>query len=96
MVMDQGESDLEEKPLGFMAALFGGKIGKDVFILDGAATAHLVDDWVVLKDEQPYASEVKGVGNLPVVARGKMRVGGLEFSPVLRVPGLGVNLLSES
>jgi hypothetical protein len=70
-------------------------LGKDVFLLDGAATAHMVESWVQLKNEQPVDMMVKGLGDMKATSRGILCVQGITLGAALKVPGLGTNLISE-
>ena len=82
-------------PLAFMARRFGEEIGPEVFLLDCAATSHMVDGSVILEEEVAVNTEIKGVANVMATAKGVLKVGGMIFKDVLKVPGLGVNLISE-
>jgi hypothetical protein len=70
-------------------------LGKDVFLLDGAATAHMVESWVQLKNEQSVDMMVKGLGDMKATSRGILCVQGITLGAALKVPGLGTNLISE-
>jgi hypothetical protein len=70
-------------------------LGKDIFLLDGAATMHMVDSWVVLQDERPVNMLVKGLGNKQASSKGVLCVRAMILGPALRVHGLGTNLISE-
>ena len=52
-------------------------LGKDVFLLDGAATAHRGESWVQLKDEQPVDMMVKGLGDMKATSKGILCVQGI-------------------
>jgi hypothetical protein len=91
-----GEQEVQEQEnMLYMARHLYTKLGKDVFILDGAATAHMVDEWVQLKGESNISLTVKGLGDMNATGKGVLCVDGLELGPTLRVPGLGINLISE-
>ena len=93
---EQGEEDFEGVgPLAFMARRFGDRFGTEVFLLDCAATSHMVDDSVVLHDEVEELTDIKGVADVTATGKGTLIVGGLELRDVLKVPNLGVNLISE-
>ena len=66
----------ELEPLGFMARKFGDRLGPEVFLLDGAATAHMVDGAVVLFDEEEVNITIKGVAEAVAVAKGALVAGG--------------------
>jgi hypothetical protein len=46
---------------GFVVRKFGDRLGPEFFLLDSAATSHMVDEMVVLQDEKQVDIEVKGV-----------------------------------
>ena len=93
---DMGIAEFNEiDQYGFMAKKFGDRVGPDVFLLDSAATSHRVDEAVNLLDEEQVDIEIKGVAVARAVARGTLVAGGIEFKNVLKVKGLGVNLISE-
>jgi hypothetical protein len=79
----------------YMATHLYKTLGTGAFLLDGAATVHMVEDWVELQDERVVQMQVKGVGNMMATAKGSLCVGGMKLQPALRVPGLGINLISE-
>ena len=79
----------------YMAKHLKDLLGKDVFLLDGAATTHMVDTWVMLNNERETVMNVKGLGNMTATAKGELVVQGLQLGTALRVPGLGINLMSE-
>jgi hypothetical protein len=54
-----------------------------------------VDGTVPLKDEQRIDLAARGVGERRASHVGTLCAGGIEFTGALRVPGLGVNLISE-
>ena len=96
----RGEEQDEEKeeavgPIVFMARTLGGGLGSDVFLLDSGATCHMVDGSVPLLDERRAETMVRGVADVHAHAIGTLRAGGLEFTEVLKVQGLGINLISE-
>ena len=96
----RGEEQDEEKeeavgPIVFMARTVGGGLGSDVFLLDSGATCHMVDGSVPLLDERRAETMVRGVADVHAHAIGTLRAGGLEFTEVLKVQGLGINLISE-
>jgi hypothetical protein len=70
-------------------------LGKDVFLLDGAATAHMVESWVQLREEHPVDMVVKGLGDMKATSKGILCVQGIVLGAALKVPGLGTNLISE-
>ena len=72
-----------------------GLLGPNVFLLDCGATTHMVDDSISLVDERGVNTEIRGVGEGRAVAVGTLCAGGIEFTGTLKVPGLGVNLISE-
>jgi hypothetical protein len=55
----------------------------------------MVDEVVFLQEEQQVDIDVKGVAAAKATAMGKLIVDGIRFEGVLKVPGLGVNLISE-
>jgi hypothetical protein len=71
-------------------------VGKGAFILDGAATSHMVDEHVVMHDERNVESRISGIGVRWSSGCGTLLVDDIEFTDTLRVPGLGANLISES
>jgi len=78
-----------------MAGELNQILGKDMFLLDGAATTHMVDNWIQLQNEKPIDIIVKGLGNMKATSRGVLTVQGMVMGTALRVPGLGANLISE-
>jgi hypothetical protein len=50
---------------------------------------------VVLNNERETVMNVKGLGNMTATAKGELVVQGLQLGTALRVPGLGINLISE-
>jgi hypothetical protein len=68
---------------------------KGIFLLDGAATSHMVDEFIYLESERPVDVMVKGLGEMKAVGKGMLIIQGVALGEALRVPGLGVNLISE-
>jgi hypothetical protein len=71
------------------------EMGKGVFLIDGAATSHMVSEHVFLENEQEVEVVVKGLGELRWVGKGKLVIQGISLREDLRVPESKVNLLSE-
>ena len=98
VVDDEGWNRNRESNNGeflYMATHLFQTLGKEAFLLDGGATVHMVEEWVNLREEKKVNLRVKGVGNMTATGEGILEIGSLELAPVLRVPGLGVNLISE-
>jgi hypothetical protein len=55
----------------------------------------MVDGSVKLHEEESISTSIRGVADVQATAVGILKVGGLQFSRTLKVPGLGVNLISE-
>jgi hypothetical protein len=74
---ERGVTEIIGEPVVFMARCLERGVEEGVFILDGAATNHVVDEWVGMQHERPVHSVVRGVGNLPVTGAGVLNVQGL-------------------
>ena len=81
-------------PMAYMARVNGDGLGAGVFLLDTAATSHMVDGQVPLERERSCHVVVKGLGDTVARAIGDLRMGGMLFQEVLKIDGLGVNLIS--
>jgi hypothetical protein len=79
----------------YMAKQRLDRFEKDMFLLDGAATVHMIDQHVKLENEKPIQMVVSGVGKLNAVGRGMLIIQGVNLGEAIRVPGLGINLISE-
>jgi hypothetical protein len=55
----------------------------------------MVDGSVPLLDERRVDTMIRGVADVKAEAIGTLRVLNMEFTGVLKVPGLGINLISE-
>jgi hypothetical protein len=88
-------SENDQQNFAYVANELYQVLGKDVFLLDGAATTHMVESWVQLKNEQPVDLVVKGLGNMKATCKGMLCVQGITLGAALKVPGLGTNLISE-
>jgi hypothetical protein len=71
------ESKEEPEEFLYMAKHLQDTYGKDVFLLDGAATAHMVDSWVYLEGEREVNMTVQGLGKLQGVGKGNLVIQGL-------------------
>ena len=91
----QEENYEEYEEFAYMAKQLHEELGKEVFLLDGAATANMVETWVHLEQEQPVDMVVNGLGKLRAVGKGNLVIQGVNLGEALRVPGLGINLISE-
>jgi hypothetical protein len=93
---NEEESNVEDNQFVYM---IGGQqkegAGNYSFILDGAATSHVVGSHVILHDERPQVSKINGLGVSWSTGCGLLVVDGIEFRNTLRVPGIGANLISE-
>jgi hypothetical protein len=95
MAENTEENNTQEENFVYMAWTDQTGIRKSEFLLDGAATIHLVETWVNLENEITVSVKVKGLGSLNAIGKGILWVDGLCLGKALRVPGLGVNLISE-
>jgi hypothetical protein len=79
---------------GFVVRKVGDQLGPEVFLLDSAATSHMVDEMVFLQEEQQVDIDVKGVAAAKATAVGKLIVDGIRFEGVLKVRYLDWGLIS--
>jgi hypothetical protein len=79
----------------YMASVENQKLEEGVFILDGAATSHMVNDEIELNNEVTATVVVQGMGIMNATGKGLLCVEGMELGMALRVPELKVNVISE-
>jgi hypothetical protein len=91
----EGREQETKEEFASMANRWHKCMEKRIFLLDGAATTHMVNEYVFLEDERPVKVMVKGLGVLQSVGKGILRVRGVVLGEALRVPGLNFNLISE-
>ena len=66
------EEDVVElgETFAYTARRFGDRVGPEVFLLDCAATSHMVDGSVVLHEEEPISTNIRGVADVQATAVG--------------------------
>jgi len=93
--VEDNDGGMEFQNFAYMANELIHTLGQSAFVLDGAATTHVVDKWVKLDNERPVNVLVKGIGNIKATSKGTLYIQGIMMGTALRVPGLGANLISE-
>jgi hypothetical protein len=91
----EGKEEHKGEEFAYMANRWHGCPEKGVFLLDGAATTHMVKEYVFLENERPVKMMVKGLGELQSVGKGILEIQGVVLGEALRVPGLKFKLISE-